>query len=58
MRDAVSAGEKDLGDRGRVLVRYSGTEPLVRIMVEAEEEGLVEQHASRLAEVFQKELGE
>ncbi len=58
LRDAVSASEKDLGDRGRVLVRYSGTEPLVRIMVEAEEEGLVEQHASRLAEVFQKELGE
>ena len=58
LRDAVSAAEKDLGDRGRVLVRYSGTEPLVRIMVEAEEEGLVEQHASRLAEVFQKELGE
>ena len=58
LRDAVSAAEKDLGDRGRVLVRYSGTEPLARIMVEAEEEGLVKQHASRLAEVFQKELGE
>ncbi len=58
LRDAVSASEKDLGDRGRVLVRYSGTEPLVRIMVEAEEEVLVKRHASRLVEVFQKELGE
>jgi phosphoglucosamine mutase len=58
LRDAVSAAEKDLGDRGRVLVRYSGTEPLVRIMVEAEEEGLVERQVSRLAEVFQRELGE
>ena len=58
LRDAVSAAENDLGDRGRVLVRYSGTEPLVRIMVEAEEEGLVERQVSLLAEVFQRELGE
>ena len=36
--DAVEAAEAELGDRGRVLVRASGTEPLVRVMVEAETE--------------------
>jgi phosphoglucosamine mutase len=36
--DAVEAAERALGDRGRVLVRASGTEPLVRVMVEAETE--------------------
>src|SRR5207248_2516134 len=35
LREAIRAAEAELGDRGRVLVRPSGTEPLVRIMVEA-----------------------
>lgn len=56
--EAISFSEKELGDLGRVLVRYSGTEPLVRIMVEAEEENRVEQHLNQLVDVFQKELGE
>ena len=46
-RDAVKACVKEveasLGGRGRVVVRKSGTEPLVRLMVEAEEEALVSQ---------------
>jgi phosphoglucosamine mutase len=56
LRDAVAASEKELGPRGRVVVRYSGTEPLVRIMVEADDEALMEAHASRLANVFERYL--
>lgn len=56
LRDAVAASEKELGQRGRVVVRYSGTEPLVRIMVEADDEALMEAHASRLAGVFEQYL--
>jgi phosphomannomutase len=38
------------------VVRYSGTEPLVRIMVEADDEALMEAHASRLTDVFEQYL--
>jgi phosphoglucosamine mutase len=56
LRDAVAASEKELGSRGRVVVRYSGTEPLVRIMVEADDEALMETHASRLTSAFEQYL--
>ena len=49
--DAISAAEADLGTDGRVLVRLSGTEPLVRIMVEGASREEVEKHADRLAEI-------
>ncbi len=49
--------EKKLGDRGRLLLRYSGTEPLARIMIEGENEDEVKAHASALAEVIRAELG-
>ncbi|MBP0493323.1 phosphoglucosamine mutase [Roseomonas indoligenes] len=50
--DAIAAAEMELGARGRVLIRPSGTEPLIRVMVEAEEEGLVESLTERLAGVI------
>jgi phosphoglucosamine mutase len=45
--------ERELGDRGRVLIRPSGTEPLVRVMVEAKEAGLAESMAKRIAARFE-----
>jgi len=41
VKDAIKAGEKRLGSQGRVLVRASGTEPLVRVMAEGDEDALV-----------------
>ena len=57
LQKAVAAGELELAGSGRILVRYSGTEPLVRVMVEAEREEDVERHAGRLAGLFEKHLG-
>jgi phosphoglucosamine mutase len=47
----VAAVEEELGDDGRVLVRPSGTEPLIRIMVEASSQTLANRYADRLAAV-------
>jgi len=46
---AIAAVERALGDRGRVVLRASGTEPVIRVMVEGEEAETVERHAATLA---------
>ncbi len=53
---AVAAEEEILGDSGRVLVRASGTEPLVRVMVEAATQEQSDEVCARLAEVVAREL--
>jgi len=53
---AVSDAEKVLGDKGRVLLRPSGTEPVVRVMVEGEDKVLVQSLAKQLAAVVEEAL--
>ena len=53
---AVAIVESELGDSGRVLLRPSGTEPMVRVMVEAESQEIADAHAHALAEVVRVEL--
>ncbi len=56
IQQAVKDAEIELGSKGRVLLRRSGTEPLIRIMVEGEDEQHVRQLANRLADVVKSEL--
>lgn len=53
---AIKEAEKDLGDNGRIIVRVSGTEPLVRVMVEGKDSVLIEKLAYEVAEVVKERL--
>lgn len=54
IQDAVAIAEGELADKGRVVLRASGTEPVIRVMVEGEDEGLVVSLAERLASIVEK----
>jgi phosphoglucosamine mutase len=54
---AVAEVEADLEGSGRLVLRYSGTEPLARVMIEGEDEDQVRRHAERLAGMIGRELG-
>ncbi len=56
IRKAVEKVSKDLEGRGRVLVRPSGTEPKIRIMIEGDDAGLIRKHAGHLSKVISKAL--
>jgi phosphoglucosamine mutase len=55
--DTINAAEKELAESGRVVVRYSGTEALARVMIEAESEEAMHRHADRIAAAIRAELG-
>ncbi|MEE7628068.1 phosphoglucosamine mutase [Methylobacter sp. Wu8] len=57
IQKSVKAVEKKLGDTGRVLLRASGTEPLIRIMVEGRQEDSVKNYAHQIAEDVKKAMG-
>lgn len=55
--EAIRAAEADLAESGRVVIRYSGTETLVRVMIEAESELAMRTHAENIANAIRHELG-
>ena len=57
VRTAVSEVEELLSQKGRLLLRYSGTEPLARVMIEGEDQGQIEEYARRIAGAIEREIG-
>ena len=55
--ERIRAAEEELKDSGRVVIRYSGTEALARVMIEAESEEAMRRHADAIAEAIRAELG-
>lgn len=55
--DAILAAETELKESGRVVIRYSGTEALARVMIEAETEEAMRRHADAIADAIRNELG-
>lgn len=53
LKDKIEEVERTLGDQGRILVRASGTEPLIRVMVEAETEDLCHTYVDDVVEFIQ-----
>jgi len=53
----IAAAEEELRDSGRVVIRYSGTEALARVMIEAESEEAMKRHAEAIAGAIREELG-
>jgi len=54
---AVEAVEKELGDKGRVLIRYSGTQNMCRVMVEGPTDEETEKYCTQIADIVKEKLG-
>ncbi|HUY95177.1 MAG TPA: phosphoglucosamine mutase [Terracidiphilus sp.] len=57
IHERIHQAEVELKDTGRVVIRYSGTEPLARVMIEAEDEAAMHLHANAIAAAIRAELG-
>jgi phosphoglucosamine mutase len=57
VKELIAAAEAELGEKGRVFVRYSGTEPLVRVMLEGPDLASIRAHAKKIAAAFAREIG-
>jgi phosphoglucosamine mutase len=57
VQDEVRAVEERLSHKGRLLLRYSGTEPLARVMIEGEKQFEIEEYAQRIADAIKREIG-
>ncbi|MFZ0915777.1 MAG: phosphoglucosamine mutase, partial [Candidatus Udaeobacter sp.] len=53
----VNDAEKELSGKGRVLLRYSGTEPKIRLLIEGRELDMIDKQADRIADAIQREIG-
>jgi phosphoglucosamine mutase len=58
LTEAVEAAEAELGEEGRIVVRPSGTEPALRVMVEGRDANLVRRLADQLAELASERLNQ
>jgi phosphoglucosamine mutase len=58
VRSAIDEAQRDLNGTGRVVVRFSGTEALARVMIEAESREKMDKHARAIAEAIEKVLGQ
>jgi phosphoglucosamine mutase len=56
IKNSIDSAETALGDNGRILVRYSGTEPLCRVMVEGKDQTEIEKYAKNIAGIIEKKL--
>lgn len=54
---AIARAEEELAERGRILVRYSGTEALARVMIEGDDPGLIDELAGGVARIIETALG-
>ena len=57
VQNCIAKAEEELRDSGRVVVRYSGTEALARVMIEAESKEKMEKHANAIAQAIQAAIG-
>ena len=55
VKEVIEMVEKELGDEGRILVRESGTEPVIRVMVEASDEALCEKYVNQVIDVMTRQ---
>lgn len=58
IKNMISEEERGFGDAGRILVRPSGTEPLVRVMAEGRDAGIVEKSVNRIARAIELLISE